>query len=78
MSLHGVLGFVGALLVYMRKKLAGYVGIFFGSGLIIWIVVQGIMIGFGHFLQILYLVIGIVELVLGILIRRLTAKVGSA
>ena len=69
---------VGAFLVYMRKKLAGYIGIFFGSGLLIWIVVQVIMIGFGHVLQILYLAIGIVELVLGILITRLTAEVGSA
>ena len=77
MSFHGVLGLIGAFIVYLRKKLSGYIGIFFGSGLIIWIVIQGIMTGFGHFLQIFYLAIGIVELILGILMIRQTSEVGS-
>ena len=70
MAFHGALGLIGAVLVYMRKKLSGYIGIFFGSGLIIWIAVQGIMVGFGHFLQLIYLGIGIAELIFGILIIK--------
>ena len=70
MAFQGVLGLIGAVFVYMRKKLSGYIGIFFGSGLIIWIAVQGIMVGFGHFLQLIYLGIGIAELIFGILIIK--------
>lgn len=70
MSFHGILGLLGAIYIYMRKRLSGYTGIFFSSGLLIWITVQGIMIGFGHFLQIIYLVIGIIEFILGILLIR--------
>ncbi len=60
-----------AILSFRRHKLSGFAGIFFGSGLIIWIFVQVSMIGGGHWLQNLYFSLGFLELLLGFTIREL-------
>lgn len=54
------------ILCFLKKSKAGFTGIFFGFGLIIWIFIQVSMIGGGHWLQYLYFSLGVVELLLGI------------
>jgi hypothetical protein len=52
------------------KKDAGLLGVIFGSALIIWILFQLYFLGFASWLQALYIVLGIVELVFAFLIIR--------
>jgi hypothetical protein len=58
------------VLSFRRYPLAGFAGIFFGMGLMIWIFVQVSMIGGGHWLQNLYFSLGIIEVLLGFGIRE--------
>ena len=58
---------------YFSLKLlrpAGILGILFGIALVIWIVVQTVLLGFVSWLQPLYLALGTLELILGIMIYR--------
>ena len=71
---NGVGNIISALLCLRMHKLAGFAGMFFGFGLIIWLFVQVSMIGGGHWLQYLYFALGIVVLLLGIAIRELERR----
>lgn len=70
LTVNGLGNLFAGILSFRRHKLSGWTGIFFGFALIIWIFVQVSMIGGGHWLQILYFILGIIELILGILIRE--------
>ena len=59
-----------AILSFKRHRLSGFAGIFFGSGLVIWIFVQVSMIGGGHWLQNLYFSLGFLEILSGFAIRE--------
>ncbi len=64
-----------AMLSFKRHRLSGFAGIFFGSGLVIWIFVQVSMIGGGHWLQNLYFSLGFLEILLGFAIREVQRTV---
>jgi len=68
---NGAGNITAGILSFRKHKLAGFAGIFFGSGLVIWIFVQVSMIGGGHWLQNLYFTLGFIELILGFAIREI-------
>jgi len=57
------------ILSFRRSRYAGFAGVFFGSGLVIWIVVQVMMIGLGHWLQPFYLGLGLIEVIFGLIMH---------
>jgi hypothetical protein len=71
---NGVGNLVSAVLCFRIQRIAGFAGIFFGFGLIIWLFVQINLVGGGHWLQLLYFVLGIIQLLLGIAMRELERK----
>jgi hypothetical protein len=71
---NGVGNVVSAVLCFKLHRNAGFGGMFFGFGLIIWLFVQINMIGGGSWLQYLYFVLGILELLLGIAMREFERK----
>jgi hypothetical protein len=75
-TINGLGSLTGAMLTFFRKDLAGYMGIFFGTALMIWIGFQVCWIGYQSFLQPLFWGIGIAELILGLIILRKTQDVG--
>ena len=52
--------------IYMRRRWAWPAALSVGVALIVWIVVQGTIIGFGHWLQWLYLLFGFVLVLLAL------------
>jgi hypothetical protein len=71
---NGVGNIVSAVLCFQIRRIAGFAGIFFGFGLIIWLFVQISLIGGGDWLQYLYFILGIIQLLLGIAMRELERK----
>ncbi len=69
-TINGLGSAVAGVLSFRKSKLAGFAGMFFGMGLMIWIFVQVSMIGGGHWLQYLYFFLGSIETLLGIAIRE--------
>jgi hypothetical protein len=65
-------GFIGlgnslaGIIVWRGSKMTGYISGFFGCGLIIWIIVQCWIMGDVLFLHILYLVLGMIQAILGL------------
>jgi hypothetical protein len=71
---NGVGNIVSAVLCLRIHRIAGFAGLFFGFALIIWLFVQINMVGGGSWLQYLYFILGIIQLLLGIAIRELERK----
>jgi hypothetical protein len=71
---NGVGHLVSAVLCFKMHRIAGFAGIFFGFGLIIWLFVQVNMIGGGSWLQYIYFVLGMLEILLGIVMREFEKK----
>jgi hypothetical protein len=71
---NGLGNMVSAVLSFKQHDLAGFTGIIFGLGLVVWLFVQVSMIGGGHWLQNFYFVLGIIELCCGIIIREAVNK----
>lgn len=69
-SVNGLGNLFAGIMSFRRLPLAGFAGIFFGLGLMIWIFIQVTMIGGGHWLQYLYFFLGLIELLLGIAVRE--------
>ena len=69
-SINGMGNVFGSFLSFRRNKYSGYTGMFFGVALIIWIIVQIMMIGLGSWLQPFYLLLGILELFLDVVINQ--------
>jgi hypothetical protein len=67
----GVGNIVSAVLCFRIQRIAGFSGLFFGFALIIWLFVQINLVGGGHWLQYLYFIIGIVQLLLALAMREL-------
>jgi len=72
-SVNGIGNVFSAVLSFRKNRYSGYTGAFFGTALIIWIIVQTVLIGF-HWLQPPILILGIVELIFGIAIYKQTNK----
>ncbi len=70
MTVNGLGSLAGAVFSFKRHALAGYAGMVFGFGLMIWIFVQVNLIGGGHWLQYLYFSLGVLETVLAILMHE--------
>jgi hypothetical protein len=65
-SVNGIGSLIGAYLTFRRHRLAGLAAVGLGAFLMAWIVVQVITVGPPpHWLQILYFVLGAVEMWLG-------------
>jgi hypothetical protein len=71
---NGVGNTISAILCFRMHKFAGFTGMIFGFGLIIWIFVQVNMIGGGSWLQYLYFGLGILVLIIGIAMRELEKR----
>ena len=59
---NGIGNVFGSILSFTKNRYSGYAGVFFGSALIIWIMVQVIMIGLSSLLQPFYLILGFLEI----------------
>ncbi|MCK9206403.1 MAG: hypothetical protein M0P66_04750 [Salinivirgaceae bacterium] len=74
LAFHGFGNLICALISFQRYNIASYLGMFFGTTLILWFIFQIIRVGLISFLQPLFLVIGIIEIVLSISIYRKRRK----
>lgn len=70
LGVNGLGSLLGGVLSFLRHRYAGAAGFILGALLIAWIVIQVAMIGLVHWLQPLYLGLGIVEVILALLVRR--------
>ena len=71
---NGVGNIASAVLCFRIQRIAGFTGMFFGFGLIIWLFVQISLVGGGHWLQYMYFGLGIIQLLLGIAMRELAKE----
>jgi uncharacterized membrane protein len=67
---NGIGSMIGAGLSFTRKRYAQDIAIVLGTILIAWIVIQVVIIRSFSWLHILYFILGVVELVFGLYIRR--------
>jgi hypothetical protein len=65
---------LGAVLSFTKNRSAGLAAIALGAILMAWIVIQVSILGSIHWLHGLYFGLGLVELVLGMLVRRRQRK----
>ena len=68
--INGIGSMIGAGLSFTRKRYAQEIAIVLGAILVAWIVIQVIIIRSFSWLHILYFILGVVELVIGLYIRR--------
>jgi len=73
-TINGAGNLYSGFLSFRQHKLAGFGGIFFGLGMMIWIFIQVNMIAGGSWLQYLYFSLGLIELLLGFAIREIERK----
>ena len=66
---NGIGSLLGGMASFRRYRFTGEIAVGLGTFLIIWIVAQIWWMGV-HWLHILYIIIGIVELVLGLMLRK--------
>ena len=66
----GMGNLLSMMLTFKRHHFSGSMAVLLGIGLVIWICVQVYWIGFGSFLQLLYLILGLMEFVLGYMIFK--------
>ena len=74
LAVNGVGSMIGAGLSFTRRRYAQEIAIVLGAILVTWIVVQVIMIRSFSGLHILYFILGVVELGIGLYIRRYRIK----
>lgn len=67
---NGILNLAGAVMAFLKYKHTWLIGLGLGSALIIWILVQIYSVGLTHFLQPVYFITGIIEIVVSIFIFR--------
>ncbi len=67
---NGIGSMIGAGLSFTRKRYAQEIAIVLGVILVAWIVIQVVIIRSFSWLHILYFILGVVELVIGLYIRR--------
>ncbi len=69
-AVNGVGSMIGAGLSFTRRRYAQEIAIVLGAILVAWIVIQVIIISSCHWLHVLYFILGVVELGIGLYIRR--------
>ncbi len=69
-AVNGVGSMIGAGLSFTRRRYAQEIAIVLGAILIAWIVIQVVIISSFHWLHVLYFILGVVELGIGLYIRR--------
>ena len=70
LSVNGVGHLAAGILTFLKFRYAGEVAVFFGAVLVVWIIIQVLWIGLTSFLQPLYFVFGLVEILLGQRLRK--------
>jgi hypothetical protein len=69
-AVNGVGSMIGAGLSFTRRRYAQEIAIVLGAILVAWIVIQVVIISSFHWLHVLYFILGVVELGIGLYIRR--------
>ena len=69
-AVNGVGSMIGAGLSFTRRRYAQEIAIVLGAILVAWIVIQIVIISSFHWLHVLYFILGVVELGIGLYIRR--------
>lgn len=67
---NGIGSMIGAGLSFTKKRYAQDIAIVLGTILVAWIVIQVVIIRSFSWLHILYFILGVVELIIGMYIRR--------
>ena len=70
LAVNGVGSIIGAGLSFTRRRYAQEIAIVLGAILVAWIVIQVVIISSLSWLHVLYFILGIVELGIGLYIRR--------
>jgi hypothetical protein len=70
LAVNGLGSLIGGALSGIRHRHAGLIGAALGTFLILWIMAQVWWIGLVHWLQPAYFILGVLELVLGLLLHR--------
>ena len=70
LAVNGIGSMIGAGLSFTRRRYAQEIAIVLGSILVAWIVIQIVIISSFHWLHVLYFILGVVELGIGLYIRR--------
>ena len=70
LAVNGIGSMIGAGLSFTRRRYAQEIAIILGAILVAWIVIQVVIISSFHWLHVLYFILGIVELGIGLYIRR--------
>jgi len=70
LAVNGVGSMIGAGLSFTRRRYALEIAIVLGVILVAWIVIQVVIISSFHWLQVLYFILGVVEIGIGLHIRR--------
>lgn len=74
---HGIGNTLAAIYSLKQGKFMNEVAILFGIGMMIWIIVQVSIIGYGSLLQALYFSTGLIQVILGFIIKRTYNKSGA-
>lgn len=69
-SIIGIGHLIAAILTFFKSRFAGEAAIFLGVVLVSWIIAQVFWIGLNFWLQPLYFVFGLVEILLGLRFRK--------
>ncbi len=70
LAVNGVGSMIGAGLSFTRRRYAQEIAIVLGAILVAWIVIQIVIISSFHWLHVLYFILGVIELGIGLYIRR--------
>ncbi len=70
LAVNGVGSMIGAGLSFTRRRYAQEIAIVLGAILVAWIVIQIVIISSFHWMHVLYFILGIIELWIGLSIRR--------
>lgn len=69
---HGFGNLIGAFFSFRKNAFAGKAGLVLGIILCLWIIIQAYWIGLSSFMQPMFLIIGIIEAMLGFIILKKT------
>lgn len=70
LAVNGIGSLIGAGLSFTGRRYAQEIAIFLGAILVAWILIQVVIISSFNWLHVLYFILGVVELGLGLYIRR--------
>ena len=74
---NGLFNIVCAVISFKRNKYTGILGLALGIFLIMWICVQVYFVGLNHFLQPLFFIVGIIEIILSYIFITKTKSIST-